>query len=106
MKFIDPHSAEDSLRLPIGDSRIYNIENWKIEEVKPDIPNTFKFQMKLKISEYDIVRHWDITDKDIEKYGEGNLEKMKLYLSGSFEKTLLALKNNYLQQLKNAGGLF
>lgn len=108
MKYIDPDDKNASVKVPFGDIRVYKPENWSMKEVKPDIKNTYKFEAKLKISGYENLEpiHWDLTDRDIELYGEGNLEKMSEYLFFNFSQGLKHHEEVYLNHLRNAGGLF
>lgn len=106
IKTIDPKSAEGSLVLPQGKMAIYRHDNWKWSEIEEGNHGVHKLTVQcLEPGFEDLNYRWDVTDHDISHFGEGNINAAFEYFRTSFCNTLDNKKEQYISQIKNAGGL-
>lgn len=109
IKVTDTKSAEASMVLPAGGMQIYNHDNWEFSQVmdfKTEHGTIFRIVAQHKGDGFeDLTPYWDLTEKDLELLGGGTIDGLRDYVIEGFFTTLDNKKEQYLNQLRNAGGL-
>ena len=98
--------AEESLVLPSNATlELYKLDAWNFSPLI-DLPGgIYKLYAECKISGFENLKYeWTFEDVDLKRFGAGSQDDLRQYVMGSFENTLMVLKEDYLNRIKNAMG--
>lgn len=99
-------NIEESLVLPSNASlKVYALDSWNFSPLVDRPDGTYKLYAECNVDGFENLKYeWTFEQVDLNRFGNSNENDFRQYVMGSFENTLLTLKEKYLNRIKNAIG--